>query len=252
MRITRITLPSVDVQACPAFFRDVVQLPVEGRTVRVGWTAIELVAAAADTGAVHLAFNVAPRRFEAACAWLRERAMLLRDPTGEERFRIGGAWQAASVYFAGPHDAVLELIARDPLDKGEMLDGPFHGSEIACVSEVGLPTDDVPALVRDLGTRFGLVPFGDTSDVFAPMGGHDGLLIVVDRDRRWFPEGRRLPGALGLRVTLEGAMPPGHFADANGWLLGTRTAHVVYAPSEAARPAASAAPCLRQKPSSSS
>ncbi|MET0256629.1 MAG: hypothetical protein ABW193_12580 [Luteibacter sp.] len=224
MRITRITLPSVDVEACVAFFRDVMQLPVEGRTVRVGWTAIELVASSADTGAVHLAFNVAPRRFGAACAWLSERAMLLRDPMGEDRFRIDGAWQSESVYFAGPHDAVLELIARDPLDDGDVPDGAFHGGEIACVSEVGLPTDDVPALVRDLVTRFGLVPFGDVSDAFAPLGGHDALLIVVDRDRRWFPEGRRLPGALGLRVTLEGPMPSGHFADANGWLLTTRAA----------------------------
>lgn len=223
MRITRITLPSVDVEACVAFFRDVMQLPVEGRTVQVGWTAIDLVAASADTGAVHLAFNVAPRRFGAACAWLRERAMLLRDPMDEERFRIAGAWRSESVYFAGPHDAVLELIARDALDDGDALDGAFHGSEIACVSEVGLPTDDVPALVRNLVTRFGLAPFGDTSDVFAPLGGDEALLIVVDRDRRWFPEGRRLPGALGLRVTLEGPMPPGHFADANGWLLTTRT-----------------------------
>lgn len=263
MRITRITLPSVEVDACVAFFRDVMQFPVEGRLVRVGWTTLEIVPAAADTGSVHLAFNVSPRRFEAAFAWLRERALLLQDPMEQERFRLGGAWQSESVYFAGPHDAVLELIARDALadtfddtyDDG--IDGPFHGIEIACVSEVGLPTDDVPALVRDMVTRFGIAPFGDASKWFAPLGGHEGLLILVDRDRRWFPDLRRVPGALGLHVTLEGALPPGHFADANGWLLTALTAKTeARSPRlslpQAVRPAASASSCHRQKRSSSS
>lgn len=263
MRITRITLPSVDVDACVAFYRDVMQLPVEGRLVRVGWTTLEIVPATADTGSVHLAFNVSPRRFEAAFSWLRERALLLRDPMDEERFRLGGAWRSDSVYFAGPHDAVLELIARDALADTfddayeDGVDGPFHGMEIACVSEVGLPTDDVPALVRDMVTRFGIAPFGESSDLFAPLGDHEGLLILVDRDRRWFPDLRRVPGALGLHVTLEGAMPTGHFADANGWLLTARTAKTdgrsprLSLP-QAVRPAASASPCHRQKRSNSS
>ena len=43
MRITRLTLPSTDVGACLAFYRDVLQLLTTGSTVHVGWTDIEIV-----------------------------------------------------------------------------------------------------------------------------------------------------------------------------------------------------------------
>jgi catechol 2,3-dioxygenase-like lactoylglutathione lyase family enzyme len=151
MRLSHIELPSSDVAACVAFFRDVLQLRATGHTVHAGWTDIAVVPATRiSEGAVHLAFNVPHARFAAACEWIAGRALLLRDPLGEGRFRIGAPWDSESVYFAGPHDAVFELIARKPLAMGGAASGAFHGSEIACVSEVGLPTDDVPALVRDL------------------------------------------------------------------------------------------------------
>jgi catechol 2,3-dioxygenase-like lactoylglutathione lyase family enzyme len=206
MRITHIELPSPDVEACLAFYRDVMQLKTTSNTVRAGWTSFDIVPATqAMHGAVHLAFNVPHHRFAAACEWIAARAMLLRDPMGEAHFHLGAPWHSASVYFAGPHDAVLELIAREPLAGEGRGWGPFHGSEIACVSEVGLPTDDVPALVRELVVRFGITPFGEGSDTFAAMGGHEGLLIVVDRARAWFPELRQQPSAAGVRVWLDAA-----------------------------------------------
>lgn len=217
MRLTHIELPSSDVEACVAFFRDVLQLRATGHIVHAGWTDIAVVPATRiSEGAVHLAFNVPHARFAAACEWIAGRALLLRDPLGEGRFHIGAPWDAESVYFAGPHDAVFELIARKPLASNGAVSGAFHGSEIACVSEVGLPTDDVPALVRDLVVRFGIPPFGAITDVFAPMGSHDGLLIVVDQHRHWFPELRQRPGAQGLRIRMTGVPPHARPLDANG------------------------------------
>jgi catechol 2,3-dioxygenase-like lactoylglutathione lyase family enzyme len=217
MRITRLTLPSTDVDACLAFYRDVLQLPATGMTVHVGWTDIDIVPTSMDTGAVHLAFNIPHERFDAACTWLRERALLLRDPLGEERFHIGGVWDAESVYFAGPHDAVLELIGRRPLSFDAPMSGEFRSSEIACLSEVGLPTEDVQKLVRQFVVSTGLMPFGDVSDAFAPMGNHEGLLILVDRRRPWIPEQRRLPGARGIQIAMEGVLPHAVVVGEEGW-----------------------------------
>jgi len=222
MRITRLTLPSTDVGACLAFYRDVLHLPTTGSTVHVGWTEMEIVSTSTDTGAIHLAFNIPHHRFDAACAWLGERALLLCDPRGQERFRLGGAWDSDSVYFAGPHDAVLELIGRRPLGPGCPIAAGFRSSEIACISEVGLPTADVPALVRHLVVATGLLPFGDVSDGFAPMGDHEGLLIVVDRHRPWFPQGTRRPGARGIEIAVEGVLPGAVITDDQGWRLSAR------------------------------
>lgn len=217
MRITHLTIPSSDPEACLAFYRDVLQLPVVGAVVRVGWTRIEVVeegirfpdgdigasAARADDGrAIHLAFNIPPQRFEAACEWLARRALILRDPSGEERFRLEGVWQSRSIYFAGPHDAVLELIARDALLSPCAAEGKFHGREMLCVSEVGLPTGDVLGLAEHLKYAFGLNAFGEPSMNFAPMGDENGLLVVVDQNRRWFPEATKLPTALIRSMTI--------------------------------------------------
>ena len=217
MRITRLTLPSTDVDACLAFYRDVLQLPTTGTTIHVGWTDIDIVPGSTDTGAVHLAFNVPHQRFDAACSWLRERALLLRDPLGEERFHVGGVWDAESVYLAGPHDAVLELIGRRTLSFAAPGSGEFRSGEIACLSEVGLPTDDVQKAVRQFVVSTGLMPFGEVSDAFAPMGDHEGLLILVDRRRPWVPEQRRLPGARGIQVTIQGVLPHAVLVDEEGW-----------------------------------
>ncbi|WLA12209.1 VOC family protein [Xanthomonas translucens] len=216
MRIVQLSLPCSDPAASAAFYRDVLQLPVAASQVRIGWSQLELVAAA-NVGSVHLAFNIASARFAAACDWLSRRVPLLCDPLGESRFALDAAWQSQSLYFAGPDGAVLELIARKPLPVHATAAGAFSAAELLCISEIGLPSAQVPAVVAAAQQRLGLPPFVPVSDVFAPLGDHEGLLIVVDGQRRWFPEQRQLPFAHGVRVVVEGMRGGQLLCDAAGW-----------------------------------
>src|SRR5688572_16997582 len=125
MRITQLSLPASDPAASAAFYRDVLQLPVVATQVRIGWSLLDLLLADAEIGSMHLAFNIPPARFDAACDWLSRRVPSLRDPLGEVRFALDAAWQSQSVYFAGPDGAVLELIARRPLPAQAVADGAF-------------------------------------------------------------------------------------------------------------------------------
>jgi len=217
MRITQLSLPVSDPAASAAFYRDVLQLPVAATQVRIGWSLLDLVAANAAVGSVHLAFNIPAARFDAACAWLSRRVPLLRDPLGESRFALDAAWQSQSVYFAGPDGAVLELIARKPLPAHAIADGAFSAAELLCISEIGLPSAQVPAVAAAAQQRMGLPPFMPVSDAFAPLGDHEGLLIVVDAQRRWFPEQRQLPFARGVQVVVEGMRGGQVLRDAAGW-----------------------------------
>ncbi|QNH23205.1 hypothetical protein HEP73_04158 [Xanthomonas sp. GW] len=217
MRITHLSLPASDPAASAAFYRDVLQLPVAATQVRIGWSLLDLVAANAAVGSAHLAFNIPAARFDAACAWLSRCVPLLRDPLGESRFALDAAWQSQSVYFAGPDGAVLELIARKPLPAHAIADGAFSAAELLCISEIGLPTAQVPAVAAAAQERMGLPPFVPVSDAFAPLGDHEGLLIVVDAQRRWFPEQRQLPFAQGVRVVVEGVRGGQVLRDAAGW-----------------------------------
>ena len=217
MRILQLALPVSDVAQVAAYFSDVLQLPVNGDSVQIGWTRLQLRAAGSDpVGGVHLAFNVPANRFVAATEWLLARAPLQTNAKGEAHFTFGDAWASESIYFEGPDGLILELIGRRRLPASDRT-GPFHGSELACVSEVGLPVADVPALHARAEAALGLKPLSPPTPHFAALGDDEGLLIVVDATRAWFPEQRVLPNARGIEVHV-GEVSLGELEDqAFGW-----------------------------------
>lgn len=220
MRIDKLTLPASDILKSAAFFRDVLDLPVTGNSIQAGWSEIRLISAAEEAPCgVHLAFNVPYDRFDAAVEWLKERTPVQREPDGRECFVLDGHWQAKSVYFDGPDRSVLELIGRrrlaDPAG-----DRPFSGADLSCLSEVGLPTEDVGSLVAESFRTFGMATLGPASSGFAAIGNDEGLLIAVEPSRSWFPQKRQLPSAQGLEITLAGVDAPGAVSDPkHGWTI---------------------------------
>lgn len=222
MRILQLALPVSDVAQVAAYFSDVLQLPVNGDSVQIGWTRLQLRAAGSDpVGGVHLAFNVPANRFVAATEWLLARAPLQTNAKGEAHFTFGDAWASESIYFEGPDGLILELIGRRRLPASDRT-GPFHGSELTCVSEVGLPVADVPALHTRAEAALGLKPLSPPTPHFAALGDDAGLLIVVDATRAWFPEQRVLPNAHGIEVRVE-EVAPGELEDgSHGWRVVSR------------------------------
>jgi catechol-2,3-dioxygenase len=222
MRILQLALPVSDVAQVAAYFSDVLQLPVNGDSVQIGWTRLQLRAAGSDPGGgVHLAFNVPANRFVAATEWLLARAPLQTNAKGEAHFTFGDAWASESIYFEGPDGLILELIGRRRLPASDRT-GPFHGSELTCVSEVGLPVADVPALHARAKAALELKPLSPPTPHFAALGDDEGLLIVVDATRAWFPEQRVLPNAHGIEVRVE-EVAPGELEDgSHGWRVVSR------------------------------
>lgn len=218
MRIRNLVLPVSDPASVARYFRDALQFPVHGCQVIIGWSTLTLVPAdGRPLGGVHLAFNVPDNRFAEAMSWLRARTALQRSPDGKDYFALESSWQSQSVYFTGPDGLILELIGRRRLPASSRV-GAFDGSEITCLSEVGLPVADVPATQRGLAGRLGLAPLSEPSPVFAPLGDDEGLLIVVDATHHWFPEQVDLPNAQGLVVEIEAPHGPAEVADAGqGW-----------------------------------
>jgi catechol-2,3-dioxygenase len=217
MRIHALQLPVSDVAQIGGYFAEVLQLPVQDDVVRIGWTALQLRPADDDPiGGVHLAFNVPADRFNAATEWVLARTPLQRNAAGETHFTFGGRWDSESIYFDGPDGLILELIGRRRLPASGRV-GAFHGSELTCVSEVGLPTADVAALGARAEAAFGLGYLSPPVPHFAAVGDDEGLLIVVDATRRWFPEQKVLPNARGIGVTL-GDVRAGELDDPEqGW-----------------------------------
>ncbi len=224
MRINVLQLPVSNVAAVAAWFAEVMQLPVQDSTVQIGWTTLQLRQAGSDpVGGVHLAFNVPADRFEAATEWLLARSPLQCNPAGQAHFTFGGRWESESIYYEGPDGLILELIGRRRLPASGRT-GAFHGTELTCVSEVGLPVADVSALGAQAGAALGLQPLSPPTPHFAALGDDEGLLIVVDATRCWFPEQKVLPNARGIVVTV-GDVMQGRLDDVDqGWKVITARA----------------------------
>ncbi|MDQ0094511.1 VOC family protein [Paeniglutamicibacter psychrophenolicus] len=204
MKIPSVSLTVRNVPQAVEFYRDILLLPVEttpaGAEVAIGSSRLMLSAGDAFDGVHHLAFGILPSEFDVAHASLARRVPLL--PAGGSEVILGSdEWKSRSRYCLGPEGIILEFIARDAdasttTGKGEM-------PQLLSISEVGIGVEDVPATVATLSEKLAIPQYFDCSSTFASMGSHDGLLIVVQRDRLWFPNKLSRPARGPLTIQIE-------------------------------------------------
>lgn len=207
MLINRVELPVSDVEHAGRFYRDVLGLPTrvvgDCAEVWVGASTLLLRRQPVAPGAYHCAITIPAVQFNEAKSWLRHRVALLRRD-GLDQFALGAPWNSQSLYFTGPDGAILELIARHDLPA--VLRRPFSSADLLCISEIGLAVADVPATVAQLQDTLHLPVFGSAAADFTPVGDHNGLLIVVRRDRPWFPTAAVTPSTGPIVVTIDAAV----------------------------------------------
>lgn len=149
----------------------------------------------APPAVAHFAFNVPENLFAEAVAWLQERVSLLASADGSETLFNFASWNAHAVYFTDPDGNIAELIARHNLASSRREHFAILG-----MSEIGLVTDDVPGTVAQLG----LPLYQQGGPSFQPVGDEEGLLIVVQRNRPWYPDNRHTAQPVPFSVTLPG------------------------------------------------
>ncbi|MGN8019501.1 VOC family protein [Phyllobacterium sp. 22229] len=185
MKILSARITVQDLAAAAAFYRDVLQFPVDEHAghaaVTIGYSRLIMEKGEAFSGVHHLAFGIAPTKFGRIRDWLSKRATLISVGDSDV---VGGpdGWHSRSLYFIGPEGIILEYIAHD-----EYSGLPFVGLQPFSIAEVGFAVDNVKATIDALAADFGLPAFPPQTKAFAPAGDTDGLLILVDRNRLWFP-----------------------------------------------------------------
>jgi len=203
VRIQRVALTVARLDEAALFYREVLRLPVTVRpgqvSVEIGASTLVLEQGEPFSGAHHLAFGIAPAALEPAHAWL-SRSVELLVADGSDVIVGPDGWDSRSLYFSGPEGIVLELIARDADAGAPTQDGGVP--RLLSVSEVGIGVPDVAGAVRALTTQLALPVFPPQEPQFAPVGSHDGLLVLVDQTRIWFPTDGVLPATGPVAVTL--------------------------------------------------
>lgn len=204
MKILNVSITVRDLEKAVQFYRDILLLPVEvtpaSAEVTIGSSRLTLSTGDSFDGVHHLAFGILPSEFDLAHEWLARRVSLLQAD-GSEIILGSADWKSRSLYFLGPEGIILEFIARDADASTVSIIG--KNPHMLSISEVGIGVEDVLATVATLSEELAIPNYYDCSSTFASMGSHDGLLIVVQQERLWFPNKVSKPARGPLTVQVE-------------------------------------------------
>lgn len=205
MKIQQLTINTRNFAEMKQFYDEKLGLSVaeeQSDRVRIQAGGSQLIlqkaAASGEQSMYHIAFTIPTNQLGGAKEWLTQRGItLFRDQDGDQ-FHFEN-WNADALYFYDPDENLIEFIAHHSFDNAK--DENFTSSQLLRISEIGLPVNEVEAAVERIQTKLGLSMWSGDGRQFAAMGDAEGLLIVVDRNRPWFPDGRA-PIVSGTRVVI--------------------------------------------------
>ena len=205
MKIKEVKLKTCQLEAISSFYDSLIGLEILDKqaaysTFRAGESSLTFqTASSGESGFYHVAFTIPTNKFVEAKQWVKDLGISLFAKEGQDEFPLE-SWNATSLYFYDPDANLIEFIAHHSLDNAA--NEPFGPNQLLRISEIGLPVEHVPETVHKLKDAFQLSLWGGDGIQFAPLGDVQGLLIVVDEQRPWFPDGRA-PAMLDTHVTLE-------------------------------------------------
>lgn len=194
MKITELTLTTPSPEEMKKFYGNLLgfeEIPVlgesDGCSFQAGHTRLNFVPGDRDAK-YHFAFNVHPDKLPEAISWIQSKGVELIHSSEYKGFLIDFPnWWAKSVYFYDPAGNIVEIIARGAL--GAAGNTPkFSAQSLIGVSEIGIVTEDVPYFREWLNITHGIPPFArnKNTDNFSAMGDDHGLLLLVNRGRKWY------------------------------------------------------------------
>lgn len=191
MRITELTLYTNNLFAIKLFYGSVLGLNINSESDnRIAFQAGETILIFKEdknsNPFYHFALNIPSNKIEETKRWMNGKAELL--PVSDNNFIADFVnWNAKSIYFYDSAGNIVEFIARFDLANDTI--EKFDSSQILNVSEMGIVTNNVPALTQKLKDEYKVFDFVKSvnSDTFSAMGDGNGLFIVASENRNWYP-----------------------------------------------------------------
>lgn len=191
MNILEIQLLSTDIPQTKKFYTEILGMEIlyaDDLSVKfsAGLSTLVFKKATNDNPFYHFAFNIPANKFEEAHSWATERLQLL-PVTSTSTVADFKNWNAKALYFYDNNQNIVEFIARYGLENNS--DRPFDGSSIFSISEIGIVTDDAKAYSEKMIEEYDLNFFSKQppQEDFAAIGDDNGLFIVVNDKRNWYP-----------------------------------------------------------------
>ena len=191
MNIPEIQLLAADITQTKKFYHEVLGMEIlhaDDSSVKIsaGLSTLIFKKTNDKNAFYHFAFTIPANKFEEAHAWASQRVQLL-PITPTSTVADFKSWDAKAFYFYDNNQNIVEFIARFDLDNNS--DQPFGGSSIFSISEIGIVVDDAKAYGEKILEEYGLNFFSKQPphDDFVAIGDDNGLFIVVNDKRNWYP-----------------------------------------------------------------
>lgn len=193
MKIREIILHTHLINELKEFYTKTLELTLlketgTGFTVRTGSSELSFEKSQSeDKPFYHFAFNIPENQLKNAKEWLTGKANHIKLITldGEDEFNFE-SWNAHSIYFYDPAGNILEFIARHRLEN--KTENEFTSESILSISEIGIPVLQVKKFIDKLTKIFPLPLFSGDMTSLTALGDNNGLLIIVPKGRKWYPD----------------------------------------------------------------
>jgi catechol-2,3-dioxygenase len=192
MILNKIEIKTTNLNEISDFYQNALELPVEridknSILVTIGQSTLKIIEDSEKSEPIyHLAFNIPENKLQEATHWSTNRIELIKK---EDEVLISDfeTWNANSVYFFDTDGNLLEFIARHDLNNAETSE--FSSKQILNISEIGIVQTRPDLYGEELIEKFNLHLFekNQNSDLFTAIGDDNGLLIIVKKNRNWFP-----------------------------------------------------------------
>jgi len=154
-------------------------------TVRIGETMLKFQNRQKEIPSrYHFAINIPSNQIAEAKAWLEEHVFLMLDPkTADEIFTSSGL-NAKSIYFYDIAGNIIELIAREGLENSS--EG-FSLESLKCISEIGIPSGNLPNVSELLQSKLNFDIFNKESEELFSFGDSEGAFVLIKEKNLWYP-----------------------------------------------------------------
>lgn len=191
MKLAHIQIETNNIEQTIAFYQDILELPIiekdsDSVSVQAGNSVLEFVENTQFKSIYHFAFNIPENKLDEAIEWCKNKVVLIliKDQNVITNFEN---WNANAVYFYDNNGNLLEFIARHDLNNAQT--EKFSSKAILNISEIGIVNENPLELGKELIAQHDLEFFSknDNSELFAAVGDDEGLLIMVQPNRNWYP-----------------------------------------------------------------
>lgn len=191
MKLAHIQIETNNIEQTAAFYQDILELPIiekdsDSFSIQAGNSVLKFLQNTQFKSIYHFAFNIPENKLDEAIQWSKNKVglILIKDQNVITNFEN---WNAHAVYFYDNNGNLLEFIARHDLNNAQT--EKFSSKAILNISEIGIVNKNPLELGKELIAQHDLEFFSknDNSELFAAVGDDEGLLIMVQPNRNWYP-----------------------------------------------------------------